>query len=208
MRVCFVCKGNICRSPVAQLILTHQLETAGLPMAVTVSSAGLISYHAGKPVDERARAILRERGYPTDHSARHLDDTDLDADLIVAMDRGHQQAIHDRIGPSPRIRLLRSFDPSADADLDVPDPYYQGPEDFVPMVDMIENAIPGLLRWLRTHTAEVADLHRRRDDARRIGKAGDDQRAAALFAELLPQFEKIRGTEHDDTLDLRNELGL
>ncbi|MGP4014359.1 low molecular weight protein-tyrosine-phosphatase [Saccharopolyspora sp. 5N708] len=151
MHVCFVCKGNICRSPVAQLVFEKHLERAGLDGAVRVSSAGLIDYHAGKPVDDRALRLLLDRGYPTEHTAKQIDDTDLGADLLVAMDSSHVQALSELVDNRNRIRLLRSFDAPAGDELDVPDPYYGEPSDFTTMFDLIEDAIPGLLRWVRTH---------------------------------------------------------
>jgi protein-tyrosine phosphatase len=149
MHVCFVCKGNICRSPVARLVFEKHLEHVGLASAVLVSSAGLIDYHAGKPVDERALRLLRDRGYPTKHTARQINDDDLGADLLVAMDSSHVHALSELVDRPSRIRLLRSFDATADGELDVPDPYYGEPSDFSTMFDMIEKAVPALVRWVQ-----------------------------------------------------------
>ncbi len=69
--------------------------------------------------------------------------------LFLAMDRSHEKALR-RLVPEPsRVRLLRSFDPQASGGLEVPDPYYGGPEGFDEVLAMIEAAVPGLLAWVR-----------------------------------------------------------
>ncbi len=65
------------------------------------------------------------------------------------MDRGHEKALRKLVDDPSRVRLLRSFDPGATGDLEVPDPYYGGPEGFEEMLDMIEAATPGLLARVR-----------------------------------------------------------
>lgn len=149
MHICFVCSGNICRSPSAALVFTEHLRRAGLADAVKVTSAGIGPWHVGEPIDEQAGAALTRRGYPVAHVAAQVDDEHLGADLLLAMDREHERALR-RLVPDPdRVRLLRSFDPDADGDLEVPDPYYGGPEGFEQVLTMIEAATPGLLAWVR-----------------------------------------------------------
>ncbi|MFI9386221.1 low molecular weight protein-tyrosine-phosphatase [Kutzneria sp. NPDC052558] len=146
--VSFICTGNICRSPMAELVFREHLREAGLADVVEVNSAGTGPWHVGEPADERARATLRRHGYPTDHVAAQVDNRHLGADLLVALDSGHARALR-RIADDPaRVRLLRSFDPDADG-VDVPDPYYGGPEGFDEVLAMIEAASPGLLAWVR-----------------------------------------------------------
>jgi protein-tyrosine phosphatase len=92
---------------------------------------------------------LAEHGYPTDHVATQVDNRHLGADLLVALDSGHARTLV-RIADDPdRVRLLRSFDPEAGDDLDVPDPYYGDPAGFEEVLAMIEAASPGLLAWVR-----------------------------------------------------------
>ncbi|AHH94425.1 hypothetical protein KALB_1052 [Kutzneria albida DSM 43870] len=133
----------------AALVFGEQLRTAGLADVVDVSSAGTGGWHAGEAADERATRTLAEHGYPTEHVAAQVDGRHLDADLLVALDSGHARTLR-RIADDPeRVRLLRSFDPAAGEDLDVPDPYYGGPEGFEDVLAMIEAAMPGLLDWVR-----------------------------------------------------------
>ncbi|WP_016697008.1 low molecular weight protein-tyrosine-phosphatase [Actinoalloteichus spitiensis] len=146
MHVCFVCSGNICRSPIAGLVLEERLRRAGLADRVRVSSAGTGSWHVGEPAQPHARAVLSRAGYPADHTARQIGGDQWEADLLVALDSGHQRALLRRVPPE-RVRLLRSFDPAANGP-DVPDPYGGPVEDFEEVLAMVEAAVPGLLAWI------------------------------------------------------------
>ncbi|MEV0298643.1 low molecular weight protein-tyrosine-phosphatase [Nocardia sp. NPDC050710] len=148
LHISFVCTGNICRSPMAEKMFAHHLSEAGLADRVRVSSAGTTGWHIGDDADPRTTATLRKYGYPIGHEAAALGADHRDADLLIALDRGHERELA-RLGiPSDRRRLLRSFDPDADGP-DVPDPYYGGSADFELVRDQIEAAIPGLLDWVR-----------------------------------------------------------
>jgi protein-tyrosine phosphatase len=149
LHLCFVCTGNICRSPTAALVFGEHLRRAGLDGHVRVTSAGTGPWHAGEPIDRRAGQLLARNGYPTAHVAAQVDATHLAADLLLAMDSGHEKALRRMVDDPARIRLLRSFDPAADGDLDVPDPYYGGAQGFADVLAMIEAATPGLLDWVR-----------------------------------------------------------
>jgi protein-tyrosine phosphatase len=157
-RIVFVCLGNICRSPMAELAMRELLRREGLEAAVQVSSAGMGDYHIGEQADQRAAATLRSRGYnPDGHRARQFDVEDFeDADLIVALDSSNAEQLRE-LAPTPeaadRIRLLRSFDPNQDRtrveDRDVPDPYFGGPDGFETALDLVEAACRGLLDAVR-----------------------------------------------------------
>jgi low molecular weight protein-tyrosine phosphatase len=147
VHVVFVCSGNICRSPIAEKVFAAELERAGLAEGVRVSSAGTGGWHVGDPADDRAAAVLRAAGYPTEHQARQVDAETLGADLIVALDDSHLRALS-RAGAG-RVRLLRSFDPAAPERAEVPDPYYGGDDGFTEVLTMIQAAMPGLLDWVR-----------------------------------------------------------
>ncbi len=152
VHICFVCSGNICRSPSAALVFAEHLRRAGLADRVRVTSAGIGPWHVGEPIDERAGDALIRQGYPTVHVAAQVGPEHLDADLLLAMDSGHEKALR-RLARGPeQVRFLRSFDPDA-GDMDVPDPYYGGPEGFDEVLRMIEAAMPGLLDWVRERLA-------------------------------------------------------
>jgi protein-tyrosine phosphatase len=158
-RVCFVCSGNICRSPTAEVVLRTLVREAGLADSVVVDSAGTGDWHAGADADDRAVAALRRRGYPVRrHCARQIRAPDLARyDLVVALDTEHAGALRrmaDSSRQAAKVRLLRSFDPAAvEGDIDVPDPYYGGPHAFDHVLDLIEVGCRGLLDSVRTAVA-------------------------------------------------------
>ncbi|MGO1049168.1 low molecular weight protein-tyrosine-phosphatase [Crossiella sp. CA198] len=143
----FVCTGNICRSPIAAIVFREHLRRAGLAERVKVTSAGTGPWHIGEQADHRARAVLAGHGYPAEHIAAQVGPVHSDADLFLALDAGHQRELRRLV--TGEVRLLRSFDPAAGEDLDVPDPYYGGRADFAEVLGMVEAAVPGLLDWVR-----------------------------------------------------------
>jgi protein-tyrosine phosphatase len=152
-RVCFVCTGNFCRSPMAESVFRTRIEEAGLGDLVEVDSAGTGSWHEGDGADPRTVAVLEENGYDSDHIARQFQPSWFSLlDLVIALDSGHLKALR-RLAPTPqdaeKVRLLRSYDPSADGDLDVPDPYYGGKDGFEECLEMVEAASLGLLVAVR-----------------------------------------------------------
>jgi protein-tyrosine phosphatase len=146
-----VCLGNICRSPMAETVLRAELDRAGLGGRVEVDSAGTGDWHAGDPMDRRARAELAARGYDgTPHRARQFRPEWLAGrDLVLAMDAENRDDLR-RMGASPgRLAMLRSFDPAAGPDAEVPDPYYGDGASFPLVLDQIEAAARGLAGALR-----------------------------------------------------------
>lgn len=148
LRLVFVCTGNICRSPMADVMARAALDDAGLSDRVTVSSVGTGGWHVGGPMDSRAAAELRSHGYDPAHVAAQLDSNDHSADLLVALDRGHRAHLLDAGVAPGRVRLLRSFDPDAHGD-DVADPYYGEDSGFARTHDEIAAALPGLVAEVR-----------------------------------------------------------
>ena len=134
MRICFVCQGNIIRSPLAENLFRELILEQGLDDSYQLDSAGTSAYHVGDPPDARMRRVARDRGLEYSGRARQFHRGDLDDfDLIIAMDRANLawlQSLAKDQGKLDRIRLMREFDPQAGQDLDVPDPYYGGPEGF------------------------------------------------------------------------------
>lgn len=148
--MCFVCTGNICRSPIAEIVFADALRREGLADRVRVSSAGTGDWHVGAPADPRTARALRRAGYACEHVATQLGPQHLTADLLVALDYGHLAALRRLIAEPDRVVLLRSFDSTAAGrDLDVPDPYLGGAEGFDDVLGMVRAAVPGLLAWVR-----------------------------------------------------------
>ena len=135
------------------------IAAAGLDGDLLVESAGTGAWHVGEPSDRRAIAEARRRGIAMEGRARQFTPADFArVDLVLAMDRRNAADLR-RIAPTredrAKIRLLREFDPSAaGGDLDVPDPYFGGPDGFADVFDMVERACAGLLEHLRAGPRE------------------------------------------------------
>lgn len=157
VRILFVCLGNICRSPTAEAVMRHRAVAAGLDHLVEVDSAGTGAWHAGDGPDERARDEAARRGIAMAGRARQVHAGDFEYfDLVIAMDRGNVDALHEVAVDAPhrdKVHLLRSFDPDADGDLEVPDPYYGGPSGFADVFDQVDAACRGLLDHVRDRLA-------------------------------------------------------
>jgi protein-tyrosine phosphatase len=154
IRLLFVCLGNICRSPTAEAVMRGLLREQGLEDAVEVDSAGVGDWHAGEPPDARATAAAQARGVTLAGAARMIAPRDFeDYDLILAADRSNLSDLRATAPKEMRARmhLLREFDPASEGapDLDVPDPYYGGPDGFERVLDLVEAACRGLLDDLR-----------------------------------------------------------
>jgi protein-tyrosine phosphatase len=157
-RVCFVCLGNICRSPMADVVMRAFVRDAGLEDRLEVSSAGTGDWHIGGPADQRAVAALARRGYDgTAHQARQFTGSWFAVhDLVLALDGANLATLHEIAAPEQRakVRLLREFDSQAGSDLDVPDPYYGGSGSFDEVLDMVERSCHGLLDYLHRELRE------------------------------------------------------
>jgi protein-tyrosine phosphatase len=129
-RVEIVCSGNICRSPIGEVVLRAKLAAAGID-DVVVSSSGTGGWHVGDPMDPRAAAALRRRGYDgSAHRARQFEPKWFgERDLVLAMDSGHLSEL------SRRGDAVQLF--AAD---DVPDPYYGEDDGFDEVLAQIEKA--------------------------------------------------------------------
>ena len=154
MRILFVCMGNICRSPTAEGVMRHLLVEEGLENEIELDSAGTGGWHVGDPPDRRATAAARARGIVLEGAARKVRPSDFEEfDLIVAADRENLADLRAIAPPgtAQKVRLLREFDPASEGapDLDVPDPYYGGPQGFETVLDQVESACRGLLEHVR-----------------------------------------------------------
>ena len=155
-RISFVCTGNICRSPMAEVItrtLAERTELADgsvLGDFVVVRSAGTGPWHEGEPMHPLAADALVRAGYPRHpHVAHQFSIAEVgQLDLVVGLDRRHQQTLRSLGADPARLALLRSFDPVSGVAADVPDPYYGDEEVFAACRDMIEASCAGLVSSL------------------------------------------------------------
>ncbi|HEV3322363.1 MAG TPA: low molecular weight protein-tyrosine-phosphatase [Solirubrobacteraceae bacterium] len=154
MGVLFVCLGNICRSPTAEGVMRALVREAGLQNRIELDSAGTGGWHVGESPDARATEAAGRRGIALEGAARKVRPRDFEEfDLILAMDASNLRDLQ-RMAPDERarerVRLLREWDPTADGDLDVPDPYYGGPGGFDKVLDLVQAACTALLQQLQS----------------------------------------------------------
>lgn len=154
MRICFVCLGNICRSPTAEGVFRKFAEDANIDAKVVIDSAGTGAWHIGELPDPRSREAASRRGYSLVHRARKFVAADFDKfDLVLAMDRDNydnlQRLARGRTH-APPIKMLRSFDATAPIDAEVPDPWYGEADGFEDVLDICERACRGLLDHVRS----------------------------------------------------------
>ncbi len=147
-RVLFVCMGNICRSPAAEIIFRHQVADAGREQDFEIDSAGTISYHTGNPPDPRMAETLQRRGYRVTGRARQIQKADLERfDLILTMDEENLENVR-KLDPDgrhhgkirPFVDYLRELESPR-----IPDPYYGGQKGFERVIDLLEDGCQGLL---------------------------------------------------------------
>ncbi|GIL36468.1 low molecular weight protein-tyrosine-phosphatase [Phycicoccus sp. DTK01] len=158
-RVTVVCHGNICRSPMAEMLLREAFDDAGLGDRVEVDSAGTSAEELGNPAHPQTIATLRRHGHPdvgwSAHRARQFRaDWFDDTDLVLAADHPHAE----RLGrlardedDAAKVRLVRSFDPDAVAvgELGMDDPWYGGDAEYEQTYDEIRAAVPGIVEHVR-----------------------------------------------------------
>lgn len=154
--VLFVCLGNICRSPLAQGVTEHLARERGVRDRLRIESCGTGAWHVGNSPDPRTIDVALRNGVTLNSLARQFDPRrDFERfQLILAMDKRNQRdilaAAGSRADPA-RVRLFLEFADPALAEphgLEVPDPYYGGPEGFDLMYRLVRSGAEGVLRKL------------------------------------------------------------
>lgn len=153
LRVCFVCLGNICRSPTAEAIFRSFVRDAGLDARIAVDSAGTGAWHIGEPADARAREAALRRGVAIESVARQFTGRDFATfDYVISMDASVLTTLR-RLARTTderaKIHNFRSFDPASDPADAVPDPYFGGTGGFDEVFEICEAGCRGLLEHLR-----------------------------------------------------------
>jgi protein-tyrosine phosphatase len=159
INVLFVCLGNICRSPMAEGVFQSLVATGSMDAIIQADSAGTSGFHTGELPDPRMMATASQHGITLTHRARKLTTEDFGKfDYILSMDSANLEiilALQKKASASPansaKILMMRSFDPEAEDDLDVPDPYYGGADGFEEVFAMLKRSNEQFLEFLRQH---------------------------------------------------------
>lgn len=128
------------------------VEQAGLGDRVKVASAGTIGAHEGEQPDARMRRAAEKRGYRLASRARKIEAEDLERfQLILTMDEENRRGVMLLAQTSEQRRRIRRFSEfcQSHVKLEVPDPYYGGPEGFERVLDLLEDGCRGVLEWTR-----------------------------------------------------------
>ena len=154
-----VCTGNICRSPMAEIILRAEFGRRGLADKVNVESSGVSDEEYGNPIDRRAVKVLKERGYelPAHHFAHRITRDEIErTDLFLPMTASHMRALLRQLPQAKlsEVHMYRSFDPDLpkpaagrEDSIDLVDPWYGGPREFEVAIDQIEEVAPYIVDW-------------------------------------------------------------
>jgi protein-tyrosine phosphatase len=150
--VLFICMGNICRSPTAEVVFRRYVEMAGLNDSIHIDSAGTHDYHIGDAPDGRTQRAALQRGYDMSSlRGRQVVTEDFSRfDYVLAMDEANLSILK-RLRPRDAQRHLGLFLEFAEHSVEheVPDPYYGGADGFEKVLDMVEDAASGLLLHIR-----------------------------------------------------------
>ena len=148
--ITFVCGGNICRSPMAEVVAREHAARAGL-RGVTFTSAGVSGEEAGNPIDPRAAATLKAAGYsPGPFKAHRITaDEAKSADLLIGMEELHLNRLRALVPQVDNLYLLTDFDRDAVPGTPIEDPWYGEDSDFQTTLEEIEAAIPEVLKRAR-----------------------------------------------------------
>jgi len=151
MEILFVCLGNICRSPSAEAVMKKVVSDAGVTDSIKIDSAGILNYHEGEPADDRMKKHAAKRGYILESISRPVNEGDFSKyDMIIGMDN---QNIADLESIAPdgftnKIHKMTDFLTTLN-DTSVPDPYYGGDQGFEYVLDLLEDACDGLLKYIQ-----------------------------------------------------------
>lgn len=151
-KICFVCLGNIVRSPLAENMFRHLADKSGVGDKYLVDSAGTSAWHIGEKPDSRMRLVASNHGLNYSGRARQFHTQDFEGfDWIIAMDStnyGNLSALAVSLEHQDKIRMMREFDPQGDINSPVPDPYYGGMDGFEDVYQIVERSCKGLLEFL------------------------------------------------------------
>jgi protein-tyrosine phosphatase len=148
--ILFVCWGNICRSPMAEVIARSKAAGEYLN-GIEFTSGGVSAEESGHPMDPRAVAVLTQAGYrPGPHTAHKVTAQEIDdADLVIGMEALHLSRLRQLSPHADHLYLLTDFNPNAVPGSEIEDPWYGDDSDFVTTLHQIEAAMPEVMKRAR-----------------------------------------------------------
>jgi len=150
-KILFVCMGNICRSPTAEAVFFKRLADRKLLHKVKIDSAGTHNFHPDAAPDDRSQMHALKRGYDMSHlRARQVVDNDFEEfDLLLTMDWDNRALLEERCPAQylNKVRGLAEFLQTSQTPV-IPDPYYGGDQGFEQVLDLIEEASEGLMKFI------------------------------------------------------------
>lgn len=163
-----VCTGNICRSPMGEIVLRHFVHERGLGDKIAVESSGVSDEEWSHPIDPRAVRVLKERGYgseiPSNHFAHRITREEIErTDLFLPMTASHMRSLLRQLPDDKKssVYMYRSFDPSLptpaegrESSIDLVDPWYGGMREFEVAIDQIEEVAPHIVDWVADQLGE------------------------------------------------------
>ncbi|MDX1638917.1 MAG: low molecular weight protein-tyrosine-phosphatase [Balneolaceae bacterium] len=156
-KICFVCLGNICRSPTAEGVFQHLVNKEGLEAYFEIDSAGTSAYHVGEAANSKSQQVANKHGVQLHSRSRKFEYSDLEYyDLVLAMDHDNLRNVQNldrknRFGH--KIALMRDFD-RRPGDGAVPDPYYGGMQGFENVFQVVKRSCESLLEELKQQIEE------------------------------------------------------
>ena len=143
-KILFICHGNICRSPMAEMVMRQMVKEAGAE--IEVASAATSTEEIGNGIYPPVRKLLIEKGIPFgEHHARQMTKADYDRyDYLIYMDDWNRRNLFKIIksDPKDKCRSLLSFCGGGE----VADPWYTG--EFETAYRQIEKGCRALLEFL------------------------------------------------------------
>ena len=149
-KILFVCLGNICRSPAAEGVFRQKIKERDLEKLFVVDSAGTGGWHVGNLADPRMRETALSRGIELTSRSRKIEESDLyEFDHILVMDNDNLYAVKSLIKDhknhiNSKIKLILSYSKNSQLE-EVPDPFYGGQNGFDKVIDLLDDAIDGLI---------------------------------------------------------------
>ncbi len=144
-----VCTGNICRSPIAELMLKDKLSRDS-EKVINISSAGINGINNNRATKKAIETMNEHDIDLSDHRARFLTyDILKESDLVLVMERAQLKLIHNLYrSEKDKVYLLSTFCPEKKK-IDVPDPYGQSIKVYKKSAALIEKCLNGVVEYLR-----------------------------------------------------------